>query len=1054
MIKRFIIFTSVIVTLISLTIGSASAIEHPSLIFNNITEVFGYQHRNEVPWSIWEAQITYLGNIGLTKNFSDPNWRMTDQSNYAKYLALSYQITKNTTYAEKAKEALLEMDNDKVVYNYDLAYGAFNYAFAYDWVQPYLNTTEDTIIRNKLAKLADRLYAELDYNGPSYIAFDDFHGRAYPALGVVGCVLYDYTNTSLNSTPHDWITVGTYDLFVNDTFHNYNKSLLELGFDSAGKHALGSYIMYEISILSAWLQVYNHFFGINPLDKYPLVKDIYTSVLWETLPNRYQNNYCTDGNVKYYYPKYVLNLLDSENLSYMLTYLDSLENSVTLPYSRSYFGEPWLLYLVYRDYSGVPRNNPKWVSHIDPDSFYQVIRGNWNVDSDWLSLIVWNYVFPSNRNMAHHDQLSFEYYSRGDLLVSDGGEVKHILDRPYGMREFGHNVLLIENPRKPFYKISSVGNTTARGIFKGIAGKLVTPSYLQTKLQTNWITLIEANATIKNVVGDSEMVSESLSSPIKYTRVILHPGNYFAVLDIAKSYETWVFRNLFRLDSLNITPSTGITEDQVGHVNGILYLNNSIYNWLSMPYNTEIDTGVNTGLIKWRTVNPYGKTVEMYLFSSPKSELLVTKYITRIAGYDLASEVFCPLVYFRTSESDHLNRISVLYTVYPDKEQPPSFGEITTDDYTIVHVKSGSYDDYIAAGSNIVHSLFSTDAEYAFIRTNSGALKEFFVRNATRFDYSTDRLVFSTEKIPHLAVNYSGNEIILEANFKGSYNITVWVENSNVVSVKRNGVSYNNWGIVDSNHIWLIFYCDSPTTYEILGSGAPSARDITSPTTTYTITPTPSEEGWINQTATITFFRSDDIGVAYTNYSFTQNGPWTKVEGDEPFSITVDKEGETTIWFYSVDVNGNVEDVKSLTVRINHSAFYGDVGSTEIEINPMMFGNILPSEDYYYLTSNGMGTIPEGENAQGIIPFLMVNGTQTIQISLGSNKLLPQNTEIYLDDDTIPDASDPTQVVIIGNNDNKAEIVGDSTITADKLYVFLKTGNAGDFKVDIVVTVG
>ena len=34
--------------------------------------------------------------------------------------------------------------------------------------------------------------------------------------------------------------------------------------------------------------------------------------------------------------------------------------------------------------------------------------------------------------MSHHDQLSFEYYSRGDLLLADGGEEKFVLDPTYG----------------------------------------------------------------------------------------------------------------------------------------------------------------------------------------------------------------------------------------------------------------------------------------------------------------------------------------------------------------------------------------------------------------------------------------------------------------------------------------------------------------------------------------------------------------------------------------------------------------------------------------------
>ncbi len=42
-------------------------------------------------------------------------------------------------------------------------------------------------------------------------------------------------------------------------------------------------------------------------------------------------------------------------------------------------------------------------------------------DADWLSLVTFNKISQGNRDMMHNDQLSIEYYSRGDLLLADGG---------------------------------------------------------------------------------------------------------------------------------------------------------------------------------------------------------------------------------------------------------------------------------------------------------------------------------------------------------------------------------------------------------------------------------------------------------------------------------------------------------------------------------------------------------------------------------------------------------------------------------------------------------
>ena len=83
-----------------------------------------------------------------------------------------------------------------------------------------------------------------------------------------------------------------------------------------------------------------------------------------------------------------------------------------------------LLYCVYGNYASIPRTFPATTSHLDPTSIYQVFRENWNDDADWLSLITWNKAGDSNRDMRHNDQLAFEYYSRGDLLLADAGEPK------------------------------------------------------------------------------------------------------------------------------------------------------------------------------------------------------------------------------------------------------------------------------------------------------------------------------------------------------------------------------------------------------------------------------------------------------------------------------------------------------------------------------------------------------------------------------------------------------------------------------------------------------
>jgi len=116
-------------------------------------------------------------------------------------------------------------------------------------------------------------------------------------------------------------------------------------------------------------------------------------------------------------------------------------------------------------------------------------------------------------------------------------------------------------------------------------------------------------------------------------------------------------------------------------------------------------------------------------------------------------------------------------------------------------------------------------------------------------------------------------------------------------------------------------------TTEVTAIGTPQRVDLileedtTPPITNITaITPEPNKYGWNNVTpVTVSFNRSDDkSGVAYTNYSMASaGGPWTTEPGEDPFEVAISTEGVTTIWYYSVDNAGNVEDTKSVDVRID-----------------------------------------------------------------------------------------------------------------------------------------
>jgi hypothetical protein len=734
---------------------------------------------------------------------------MTYRASFARDFGLAYQITKKPTYALKAKEALLNMDVGTVSYNGDRANALGDYALAYDWVQPTLDPATDMIIRDKLATLADRVYKDLNGGGTSMTAIDyaGYHGQAYPLMGVAGAALYDYTNPNhlaLKSTPADWKKVGTEYLFENDKLHSYGRSMFSFGFDEdSGKHLTGAYKSYVINQLALWFQVSDHVYGENLLEKYPTARKAVLSETWESLPNQYGNNYATGGNTGWTYQKGIVSLLSGTDQSAVLNHIDRIEKSSILPYSSIYGGKSnglissSLLYCVYGNYASIPRTFPTNTSYFNSAGIYQVFRGNWNDDSDWLSLVTFNKSTTSNRDMLHGDQLSLDYYSRGDLLLADGGEDKYVFSRNYGEFEIHHNTIALENPRSAF-PVSPWSGSSSAGIYKGNAAGMVTPSTVNAIVQMPWMQFVQAQAKITKVGVTAYGTSQSLTSPVNYERTVLYPdSDYFIIVDRMEGSESWVYRNIFRPTSLSITPTTDANKDyqypesEVGHVNGALTIGSTPYNWLALPYKTETATGITTNSLTWSTTNPYGNAVTMNLVSAPASEILIEKNVGRIAGYDAPSEVFSPVIWFRTPAAASQYRVTALLSRYtPELAKTATEIPVSGTGHAL-KVSTPSYDDYIYTGTGTSSFAgFSTDADTVFIR-KQGSNYEYTLLHGSFLKEGDVSKVNVTRKIDLLTLKQEGK--VIKFKVKGEDGADIRMEQTPATNVIRDGSPYAQW---------------------------------------------------------------------------------------------------------------------------------------------------------------------------------------------------------------------------------------------------------------------
>jgi len=731
----------ILLIFISLTFfisGFASAavtVSHPALLFHDISETPGYQYRNEQPYNTYELQILNTGKNVLAMDFTGELQggynRINYRGEFALKTALSYQITKDPQYAAKVKEALLNLDNGTEGTPADKPLGLGYYSIAYDWIQPTLDPKSDEEIRDKLALMADSVYLSLNNNGkdPTGVNFPDFQGKAYPMVGIAGAALSDYTNPhklKLKSGPDDWLKVGTDYLFVNDKLHSYDQSLLDASFDSTGVDTGGSYKSYILPSFAWWMQVYNHFYKVNPFEKYPQVKLAFISEIWESLPDGYNNDRVTNGNSKWTYHKVFYNLYNDTEKSWVLNFDNRVAATDILTYAPTQGGEiPALLYCVYQKDNSINGAFPPWTSHLDPDSMYQVFRASWDSDADWLSLITYNFVSNVNRDTAHHDQSSFEYYSRGDLLLADGGEDKYVPDQNYGHHDVSHNTVAIEDPRKPF-DTAEWSDSNARGIYKGDAQKkVVTPVTIESYLQVPWIQFMYLDEKITTVLGKNFLTPQSLSSQIRYRRAVIYQNDYFVVFDRFEGSEPWIYDNIFRPTSQNIEPTTMngnvVTEDTIGHVNGNLTVGNKKIDWLSLPYKTETDTGITTSRFTWETVNPYGKKVELQVVSVPDSRVKVTKLIGRTGGYDYHAEVYSPDVWLSSPAAKDLYRVTALLSRYSEEEKKVVEKISVKGSGNALSIRSSQGNDTVYAGSGKSEiGNFATDAEILFVRQSKG----------------------------------------------------------------------------------------------------------------------------------------------------------------------------------------------------------------------------------------------------------------------------------------------------------------------------------------------
>ena len=343
---------------------------HPGLFFESIEEAPGWRYGTQgiEPYATWHSSIpSYAERNLLGRDFSDPAYREIYKARDAKWLALSYQITKDSAFAEKTREALLYIGNSDDYKSSALstAWALADYVIAYDYVADYIleNYPEDDIaIRNKIAETADWLYSEY-LNG---LVPDDSVTVA-SALGLTALCLSDY-DSPYESGPAEWFHAATVYLFEEDWRGRaainglYNYGGLVRGIEGYS----GMWMPY----LTEWLYAYNHRYG-SVFDDFPFAKEVYNIYVKTTLPDGRRPNLGVQGNVyrDVDYSFLALGLLPEKDASWH-KYLTEL-------YGKEYSTDSRMGYVLYDKYR-VAASEPDFTTWISEAGECAVFRKDWS----------------------------------------------------------------------------------------------------------------------------------------------------------------------------------------------------------------------------------------------------------------------------------------------------------------------------------------------------------------------------------------------------------------------------------------------------------------------------------------------------------------------------------------------------------------------------------------------------------------------------------------------------------------------------------------------------
>ncbi|ADC66048.1 hypothetical protein Ferp_1908 [Ferroglobus placidus DSM 10642] len=901
---------------------------YPYMLFSDVSEIPIVKYKDVEPYKSWRKLL-----IGRANSYLD------DDLTYASYkgrkilaLAFAYLLTGDEKYAEKAAEALLTAGKeveDKTIYGgkehiyLRAEKNALYYALAFDFLREYLyktNKTQYHTIESKLAEIAKeirwKVYIYHVYNSKESLpregnlADPNNHMLVEnPILVVVMSSLLGYNGEYLDYlNPYLSIRDAMKNLFFESiTGAPYPAAMithLPGGFTYQGQYR-GQYA----KTLAIGVMTYHKLFGDDLIND--LARGIFDQPVWHSDPTGGEpnNKGLRSGGVAWHEQWITVDLYKGQDKLNHQWYINHVLMKKGLQ-AAGIFGDvnkaifPGIFY----DYT-LPEDEPKWngtYSYFSKANAKAIFRNGRDGNELWLKLYGHNHPIWSSATTSrtYHGAYSIWAYraylvvDRGDERGWKGTEVKQ--EGGFGFSSFIFNDTLVPSRWKQFGKLENPS--------------LLTDYFISKDLES--ATVFTKIKKFRNVE-----TKETLTLPeIKWNRTVIFPKDYFVILDELKAEKPYKFQMTIQYGGTEADTSK---EPRVNYpVKGILKIGGKVVDWWNKePFKavTNFVSWTTESLTKVSSRTPlYTNThwVELDTFIAPACEITYDlsgmQYGSR--GDKSLDHLWHPFI-----KAEQIGKEVKYITVhYPrnlsKNEAVPSFRQLEVEgDGYAVEVLTEKYRDLIhIADGKVYYENVVSDAKIAFARFDStNQLKYVYLEDFRKYTLGSKNLISSSREIPKALLKYEDGKAIL--TIEGDCEVTIWLSSTAGVKVKKNGKLFANWEIVDRNHIKI--KNEGKASYEITYNNT----DTTPPITSYSLSAKPSESGIFNTSVVVTFSRYDDSGVAYTNYSINSQSKWIRVDGSEPFEVVVDSEGTTKIYYYSVDVYGNREDVKSLAITIDRT---------------------------------------------------------------------------------------------------------------------------------------